>query len=254
MHSDLFDATAGDHITMALAEEPRGALRPLSIDLQVRTLQVHFSVSKAKAIGEVLQAEFARAVRSICLAVPPEMQIVNAPDFRMRIRGLSVEGYSLLARTSEDGHRRFTLRLRRAAGNALALLKLAESDNDALSAIHDGMLQEIDRYIGADQLFDEMLAHLYLPLINLNSYLRTVLDGQSSCSGEEFSISAVQLKARTEILQFAFDRMIAELMVCRASASESAARQHAPQAELREAQAAPVPGAIAARPLQARVA
>ena len=50
-----------------------------------------------------------------------------------------------------------------------------------------------------------------------------MLDGQRDCSGEQYSISAVQLRARTEILQYAFDRMIAELMVARAADSEETA-------------------------------
>jgi hypothetical protein len=223
MHVDKSDPTAADHITIALADEPRGALRPLSVDLHVGALHAVFSARQAKTIDEIFQPDFARTVRDICLAVAPDAQIVNAPDFSVRIHGLRVEGYTLVCQTLEDGFRRFTIRLRRATGNPLAVLRLGASDAEAPSAATGEVLREIDGRVGADRLFDGMLAHLYLPLVNLNSYLRTVLDGQRDCPGEQYSISAVQLRARTEILQYAFDRMIAELMVARAADGDEAA-------------------------------
>ena len=216
-----------DQITIALAEDASGALRPLSIDLEVSSLHVVFSARQASTIDRVFNAEFARTIRGICLALAPDMQIVNAPDFRMRVCGLVLEGYTLLANTFEDGLRRFTIRLGRVSGNGLALLQMSgagESD-DELPLFQSEVLRGLDRPINADRLFDEMLAHLYLPLVNLNSYMRSVLDGQNSCSAEEFSASAVQLKARAENLQFAFDKMISELMVARVSPPEAPALQ-----------------------------
>lgn len=230
MHVDTSEPTSADHITIALADEPRGALRPLSIDLHVGALHAVFSARQAKTIDEIFQPDFARTVRDICLAVAPDTHIVNAPDFSIRIHGLGVEGYTLVCQTLEDGFRRFTIRLRRATGNPLAVLKLG-ADGEASSAAVGEMLREIDGRVGADRLFDGMLAHLYLPLVNLNSYLRTVLDGQRDCPGEQYSISAVQLRARTEILQYAFDRLIAELMVARAADGDEPAAGEALCAE-----------------------
>jgi hypothetical protein len=245
MQLDLIEAQPGDQITIALAEEPGGVLRPLSIDLQVSSLHVVFSARKASSIDRVFSAEFARTIRGICLALAPETQVVNAPDFRMRMRGLAVEGYTLFAQALEDGLRRFTLRLRSATGNAFALFKLSGPEDEGLSLFHGEVLRGVDQRVGADRLFDEMLAHLYLPLVNLNTYLRSVLDGQRSCSSEQFSASAVQLKARAENLQFAFDRLISELMVERVSAPDV----RPPEDYALHEAAAPAPRAPRAMPM-----
>jgi hypothetical protein len=222
MHAEFTETKPTDQITIALAEDASGALRPLSIDLEACSLQVVFSARQAGTIDRVLNADFARTIRSICLGLPPDMQVVNAPEFRTRACGLVIEGYTALANTLEDGLRRFTVRLGRVSGNGLAVLDASdpEQDGEAISLFRSEMLRGLDRQIDADRLFDEMLAHLYLPLVNLNSYMRSVLDGQASCSAEDFSASAVQLKARAEHLQFAFDRMISELMVQRVSPPE----------------------------------
>jgi hypothetical protein len=213
MDVDMSGPTTADYITVAVAEEISGTLRPLSVDLQSGNLRIQICTRRMHAIDEVFQPDFAQAIRDICLNVAADAQLVNEPDFRVWIHGLGIEGYTLFARPFEDGLRRFTIRLRRVTGNALALLKLGDAPLAARGDLPCG----IGGHVGVDRLFDEMLAHLYLPLVNLNSYLRAVLDGQRACAGEQFSVSAAQLKARTEILQFAFDRMISELMVARAT-------------------------------------
>jgi hypothetical protein len=222
MHAEFKETKPTDQITIALAEDASGALRPISMDLEANALQVVFSARQANTIDRVLNSDFARTIRSICLALPPDVQIVNAPDFSARTCGLEIEGYSALANTLDDGLRRFTIRLGRVRGNGLSVLDLSdpEQEGEALSMFGSDVLRGLDRQIDADRLFDEMLAHLYLPLVNLNSYMRSVLDGQASCSAEDFSASAVQLKARAEHLQFAFDKMISELMVARVSTPE----------------------------------
>ena len=224
MQLEFKESRPADQITIALAEDPSGALRPLSIDVEVSSLHVVFSARQSSTIDRLLNAEFARTIRGICAALAPETQIVNAPDFRMRVCGLVLEGYTLLANTLDDGLRRFTIRFGRVSGNGLAVLSLAdpEAGEAEPSPFGSGMLRGPDRPAGADRLFDEMLAHLYQPLVNLNTYMRSVLDGQNSCSAEEFSSFAVQLKARAENLQFAFDKMISELMVARVSPHEPA--------------------------------
>ncbi len=227
MQAECKETKPTDQITIALAEDASGALRPMSVDLEVSALQIVFSARQASTIDRVFNTDFARMIRGICLALPLDSQIVSAPDFRMRTCGLVLEGYTLLANTLDDGLRRFTVRLGRFSGNGLALLNLCgpDEEGEALSLFRSEVMRGLDRQINADRLFDEMLAHLYLPLVNLNSYMRSVLDGQNSCSAEEFSASAVQLKARAENLQFAFDKMISELMVQRVSPPEPASMQ-----------------------------
>lgn len=216
------DAKPGDQITIALAEDPSGALRLLSVDLDVNSLHANFSARPASTIDRIFKSEFARAIRCICHGLPGETQIVTAPDFRMQACGLVLQGYTLLVSRLDDDLRRFTIRLGRASGDGLALLKLGDTPEDEKehALIQSGLLNSIDRHIAPDRLFDAMLSHLYLPLVNLNTYMRSVLGGQSCCSVEEFSASAVQLKARAESLQFAFDRMISEMMVARVSPQE----------------------------------
>jgi hypothetical protein len=227
MQAEFTDSKPTDQITIALAEDASGALRPLSIDLEACSLQVVFSARQAGTIDRALNADFARTIRSICLGLPPDTAVVNAPEYRTRTCGLVIEGYSALANTLEDGLRRFTIRLGRVSGNGLAVLNASDPDCDgtAIPLLGNEVLRGLDRQVGADRLFDEMLAHLYLPLVNLNSYMRSVLDGQASCSAEDFSALAVQLKARAEHLQFSFDRMISELMVQRVSPPEPMSMQ-----------------------------
>ena len=243
MQMEFKETKPADQITIALAEDPSGALRPLSIDLEVSSLHVVFSARQASTIDRVFNADFARAIRGICSALAPDTQIVNAPEFRMRVSGLVLEGYTLLASSLDDGLRRFTIRLGRVSGNGLTLLNLSgpEDDEDQPSLFQSEVLRGLDRQFDADRLFDEMLAHLYLPLVNLNTYMRSVLDGQNYCSAEEFSASAVQLKTRAENLQFAFDRLISELMVARVSPQEPAPLQSYALHE--EPASAPAPGA-----------
>ena len=76
-----------------------------------------------------------------------------------------------------------------------------------------GIVGKNGEQTNSDQLFDQMLSQLYLPLVNLNSYLRNVLDGQNPGRKEDLGSSIVQLKTKAEVLQFAFDRVISEMVL-----------------------------------------
>ena len=83
-----------------------------------------------------------------------------------------------------------------------------------MSIFSTKLLDEQEHEIKSDRLFDEMLSHLYLPLVNLNNYLKHVLDGGQRHAGkDQLESSVVQLKTKAEVLQFAFDRLISEMML-----------------------------------------
>ncbi len=213
MLEEIVEHDQRDQIVITLHGEPEQDLTLRSIDLHAGAMRVRFSSAKTDRIEDLLHQDFAKLVRQICSGITMKKQIFNVPDFCMRIRGLAVKGYTLMVNTLENGMRQFILRLKEAKGNAMALFSKASSNNQGLMILDDHVLQNSSIQIDPNRLFDEMLAHLYLPLSNLNSYLRATLDGHRSGKPEEFSHSVVQLKTKAEVLQFAFDRLISERML-----------------------------------------
>lgn len=134
------------------------------------------------------------------------------PDFSLRFRGLAIRGYTLLVHTLEDGMRQFIVRLKRGVGNAMALFQSFGGPQSGLKILSDPADDAEGQRGNSGRLFDEMLSHLYLPLVNLNTYLRTTLDGRNN-GDTDLASSVVQLKTKAEVLQFAFDRLISEMML-----------------------------------------
>lgn len=213
MLEEMVEHDQRDQIVITLHGEPEQDLTLRSIDLHAGAMRVRFSSAKTDRIEDLLHRDFAKLVRQICSGVTMKKQIFNVPDFCMRIRGLAVKGYTLMVNTLENGMRQFILRLKEATGNAMALFSKASASSKGLLILDDDVLERSSIQIDPNRLFDEMLAHLYLPLTNLNSYLRETLDGQRSGKAEDFSNSIVQLKTKAEVLQFAFDRLISEKML-----------------------------------------
>lgn len=213
MAYELAKQDTSDQIVIMLEETQNRGLRVRAIDVHVSAMKVRFSANRANSVEDVFQNDAAQLVRSICDAAPHTKQIVNVPDFCLRIRGLTIDGYTVLVETTQAGVRQIEVRLNRAIGNALALFKISPSADAGLSLFKSRIVSGPSHQIDSDRLFDEMLSHLYLPLVNLNAYLRQVLDGQINGRGESFSSSVVQLKTKAEVLQFAFDRLISEMML-----------------------------------------
>ena len=93
--------------------------------------------------------------------------------------------------------------------NALALFKSWGEQENSLSITPVGEQQGVS----SDRLFDEMLSHLYLPLVNLNNFLKGALESRADHASGDLATSVVQLKTKAEVLQFAFDRLISEMML-----------------------------------------
>ena len=109
--------------------------------------------------------------------------------------------------------RQFILRLKHATGNPLAMFKDSGRGGEGLSLFSASLAGGDRRQVGSERLFDEMLSHIYLPLVNLNNYMKNVLDGERSDGTDQLGASVVQLKTKAEVLQFAFDRLISEMML-----------------------------------------
>ncbi len=213
MPNEVIEAETNDQIVITLRQEDAADLSVRAVDLFVGAMRVRFSAHASCGMQDVFEGDIERMLREICARSSLTTQIINVPDFCVRIRGLVIEGYTLLVHTMENGLRQFIVRLKQAVGNGLALFKMNEGPDQGLSLFTSQLLPGDENQLRADRLFDEMLSHLYLPLVNLNTYLKNALDGRRDSRGDQLKSSVVQLKTKAEVLQFAFDRLISEMMV-----------------------------------------
>lgn len=215
MSYEVAEAESSDQIVITLHEEKGADVFIRSVDFFVSSMKVRVSARSTSSVESVFHRDIARLIRRICGTATLSKQIINVPDFCMRLRGLGIKGYTLLVHTLETGLRQFIIRLKRATGNAFALFRDQDQAASGLSIFPGEAFGKPKNGVRSDRLFDEMLSHLYLPLVNLNNYLRNVLDGEQNASAEPLSTSVVQLKTKAEVLQFAFDRLISEIMLAR---------------------------------------
>ncbi|MEM6663107.1 MAG: hypothetical protein AAF666_13120 [Pseudomonadota bacterium] len=214
MANDVIDADPNDKIVITIHESAeRDGLIVRSIELFVSAMKIRFSAHQSNTVEDVFQDDISGLLRSICASAESAKQIINVPDFCLRLRGLAIDGYTLLVHTMENGMRQFIVRMRRAVGNALALFKVSSGTDSGLSLFTSKLVGSSAHDLQPDRLFDEMLSHVYLPLVNLNNYLKDVLDGKQACQTNGLGGSIVQLKTKAEVLQFAFDRLISEMTV-----------------------------------------
>lgn len=188
------------------------------IELSLSMVRIRFATATPHELDQVFRRDLASIVRSICDGAAHAPGTIEQPEFCLRLGGLVLEGYSLATSTSKSGVRRIHLRISHATGNALGIFRAPASSEAGLALFTARILARPEDRADSERLFDEMLSQLYLPLVNLNAYLRHMLDGSTPGQGESLSHSVVQLKTRAETLQFAFDRLIAEKMVDRYTA------------------------------------
>ncbi|MEM6621182.1 MAG: hypothetical protein AAF674_03070 [Pseudomonadota bacterium] len=227
MPYEVAEADPRNQIVLTLHESEGQSLSVRAVELFVAPMKLRLSTTSVDTLDTVFHHEIAETVRKICASATLPKQIINVPDFVLRFRGLAIRGYTLLVHTIENGVRQFIVRLKRGVGNAFALFRSWESADAGLS------IQPVmgdDRQINSGRLFDEMLSHIYLPLVNLNNYLRQSLEGQRDPRGAGIMGSVVQLKTKAEVLQFAFDRLISEVMLEKYTGSGP--QQQAPNPQL----------------------
>lgn len=213
MPDELVELDVKDQIVITIHETPERDLSLRSVDMFAPAMRVRLSTPTTDTIEQVFHDEMADVIRSICASATEAKQVINVPDFVIRFRGLAIRGYTLLVHTLEDGMRQFIVRLKRGVGNALAMFREIDTPGNGLRIFGDQSASGAGDPVRAGQLFDEMLSHLYLPLVNLNSYLRTSLAGEVESTGTGLDTSVVQLKTKAELMQFAFDRLISEMML-----------------------------------------
>ena len=217
-----------DQIVITVHETEENELYVRSVDLFSNPMKLRVSARKQTNLDSIFHNEIAEMIRRICAGATLAKQIINVPDFALRVHGLVIKGYTLLVHTLENGMRQFIVRLRRSVGNAMALFREWKAPGKGLTFMPAGEESASSRPIGSQRLFDEMLSHLYLPLVNLNSFLQQALESRHDGGAPEFSSSVVQLKTKAEVLQFAFDRVISEMMLEKYT-GEEAAMDHAPK-------------------------
>ncbi|MFK7944943.1 MAG: hypothetical protein AB8B85_18820 [Paracoccaceae bacterium] len=202
-----------DQIVVTIHETPQKELSLRSVDMFTPAMRVRVSTATTDRIEQVFHNEIADLIRKICGSATQPKQVINVPDFTMRFRGLAIRGYTLLVHTLDDGMRQFIVRLKRGVGNAMSLFRRIETPESGLNVLGDAPEGVSANQVQVGRLFDEMLSHLYLPLVNLNSYLRASLDGETDKRDSGLESSVVRLKTKAEVLQFAFDRLISEMML-----------------------------------------
>ena len=215
MAQEVAEAESMDQIVITLHEKEESDVFIRSVDLFISSMKVRFSARSVSSVESVFEVEFADLIRQICGSSTLSKQVINVPDFVLRIRGLAIKGYTLLVHTLDNGMRQFIVRLKHATGNALALFRSNESSEQEGLSMFSAHPISNGHDPRSDRLFDEMLSHLYLPLVNLNTYLKHVLDGtgERDRPTDQLGSSIVQLKTKAEVLQFAFDRVISEVML-----------------------------------------
>ena len=86
-------------------------------------MKLRVSARNQNSLEAIFHGEIAEMIRKICQGATLAKQIINVPDFALRVHGLMIRGYTLLVHTMENGMRQFIVRLRRSVGNALALFR-----------------------------------------------------------------------------------------------------------------------------------
>lgn len=217
-----------DQIVITLHETPEKELSLRSVDVFVPSMRVRLTTPTTDQIESVFHRDVAELIRRICGSANMPKQIINVPDFTLRFRGLAIRGYTLLVHTLEDGMRQFIVRLKRGVGNALALFRQTNTAQPGLNVLGGDDNTSDAHKARSGRLFDEMLSQLYLPLVNLNSYLRNALDKGEHDRESGIASSVVQLKTRAEMLQFAFDRLISEMMLEKYTSGDRATKPNQP--------------------------
>ena len=222
MARSIEDDGPTEQVVIRLEETTPRILGVRAIDLSVSSVLVRLGSVDAHGVDQVFQSDIARVVRSICDGAAHRTGETDHPDFCLRIKGLTIEHSTISVSIGEDGLRRFTLRFRECSGNVLAIFRLSPRQETGMALFTPRILSGPEDQLTSDKLFDDMLAQLYLPLLNLNSYLGRLLDGTTGDRGVSLSNSVVQLKARAEVMQFAFDSLISGMMVERFTADPPA--------------------------------
>lgn len=237
MSNEAVERQSKDQIVIVLRQSASSEPRVRSIDLLTDGIQTRLKGRDSGSIEAVFKPPMAKHIRAICRTADQDCQIVNMPDYSLQFQGLSIRGYRLRVHRDEDGSRQLILCLLHAVGNALVMLQTIGKPRGGLTIFGTDAECAPPHRISSDRLFDQMLSHLYLPLVNLNSYLETILDGNRAPCPERVTSSVLQFKTKAEVLQFAFDRLISEttsehgaLPVCRPALASGDAQSRPPRA------------------------
>lgn len=224
MNFEPVNSEQDDQIIIMIHEDVRSNLYARSVDFCIGPMKLRVSPRSDECLNAIFHRSVADHLVDICARAPRSNQIVNAPDFSLGFRDLAIKGYTLIVQTLESGLRQFIVTLKRASGNAMAIF----GDPDARACGH--AIGRVGHTCGGTstsaRLFDEMLAHLYLPLSNLNTFLAQAIDTNDVYRETGFGSSIVQLKTKAEVLQFAFDRLISEVMLEKYSPPSWRGRRH----------------------------
>ena len=218
MNFEPVDSAQDDQIIITILEDGGQNLCAQSIDFIIGAMQLRISPRSDQRLRSVFHDPIADHIEDVCTRASQPRQMVNVPDFSLSFRDLTVRGYTLIVHTLDSGLRQFIIKLKQAVGNALAIFGDWDAGDCGLAIGRTD--NTFDGNTTSARLFDEMLAHLYLPLSNLNMFLNQAIDAHGVNRETGFGGSIVQLKTKAEMLQFAFDRLISEVMLDKYSGAD----------------------------------
>lgn len=207
------DIDTADQIVLMIEETSRDQFCVRAIDLHITAMKIRFSADRTNLVEEVFQSDAASLVRSICIAALRDREIDLQSLCPVEICGLAVSDIGASISRSDQELRQVDVRLRVALGNVIALFRASPSEKSGLSLFKSRIIAGPGHQLDSDRLLDDMLSQLYLPLVNLNAFLRQLLEGQSEAPKEALASSVIQLKTKAEVLQFAFDRLISGMVI-----------------------------------------
>jgi hypothetical protein len=211
MNVSSVEAEPADQLYISLDEDDAAHLRIKTVGIVSGKMRVNFAPIEASELTEVLHPAIAQEILRICSVASGAKHLLSKPDFMLRAGGAVLHGYALLVSTDESGKRSFNLRFRKLTGTALAIFRTEIRTSGSLAVLNDDAPRNLPHMQASTRLYDQMLSELYVPLANLTGYLKqtskTLSEEQQPC----FQGSVAHLKARAELLQHAFDRLITEM-------------------------------------------
>lgn len=205
------EAKPADQLYISLEEDSAANLRVNTVGIVSGKMRVNFAPLEASELSEVLHPAIAQEIQRICSIASGSKHLLSKPEFMLRAGGAVLHGYALLVSSDPSGRRSFNLRFRKLTGTALAIFRTEIRTSGSLAVLNEDKAKTMPSGQSSTRLYDQMLSELYVPLANLTGYLKQTSKALSAEEQPSFQGSVAHLKARAELLQHAFDRLITEM-------------------------------------------
>ena len=202
-----------NQIVLMLEQVSHDTFSVNAIDLHVGAMKIRFSADRQNDLVDVFNRDAAALIRTLSVGALRNRADCDLELGPVEICGVTIRSLSAAISRTDHGVPQIDLRLDATRGNVIALFRITPSSDTGLSLFRSRVLSGPGCHLDSDQLLDDMLSQLYLPLVNLNAFLRQLLDGQLEAPKEALAASVIQLKTKAEVLQFAFDRLLSGMVI-----------------------------------------